>query len=137
MTASWSLDSLSIRDPTPSEWSGALATPSTSLFNWVTSLASRARGGKRRPGRAGVAGREIASPAQLAGVHAGYTVVATPLSSSPLAAAVDAGAAEGVSVAVNVGTGVEVLVAADVGFAGDPHEASSAIAIIVRPRRFS
>jgi hypothetical protein len=72
----------------------------------------------------------IASPAQLAGVHAGYTVDATTDSSLAVAAAVDAGAVEGVSVAAKVGAGVAVLVAADVGFAGDPHETSSAIAII-------
>jgi len=101
----------------------------------VTSLAVNGHGAKTSgPDELASQVVNIASPAQLAGVHAGYTVVATPLSSSPLAAAVDAGAAEGVSVAVNVGTGVEVLVAADVGFAGDPHEASSAIAIIGAPQ---
>jgi hypothetical protein len=72
----------------------------------------------------------IASPAQLAGVHAGYSVDATTVSSSTLAAAVDAGAGVGVAVATTVGAMVAVFVALAAGLAGAPHAASTTTTMI-------
>ncbi len=119
----------------PPNGSGALATPSTSLFNWVTSLAVNGHAANTSgPDEAASHVVNIASPAQLAGVQAGYTNDATTFSSSPVAAAVDAGAAEGVTVAATVGAGVAVPVAPAVGLGGEPHEMSSNGAIIDMPR---
>lgn len=55
---------------------------------------------------------------------------ATTLSSSTVAAAVDAGAGVGVAVKLNVGDTVIELVAFAVGLGVDPHETSSTIASI-------
>src|SRR5579863_3345455 len=84
----------------PPNGSGALTTPSTALLNWVTSLAvSGHAANTSSPDEPASQVVNIASPAQLAGVQAGYIIDATTFSSPPVAAAVDSGAAEGVTVA--------------------------------------
>jgi hypothetical protein len=120
----------------PPSGSGALTTPSTTLFNWVTSLAVSGHVANTSiPDEPASQVVNIASPAQLAGVQAGYIMDATTFSSSPVAAAVDAGAAEGVAVAAKVGAGVAVPVDPAVGFAGEPQETTSAGAIIAMPQK--
>jgi hypothetical protein len=68
----------------------------------------------------------IAFPAQFAGVQAGYTIDATTVNSSTVAAAVDAGAGVGVALGELVGEAPAVLVAFPVGLDVDPQDTSIA-----------
>jgi hypothetical protein len=76
----------------------------------------------------------VASPAQFAGVQAGYIIIATALSSSTVAAAVVAGRDVGVAASEGVDAAVGLPFVPSVGAAGDPHETAISNVASTTPR---
>jgi hypothetical protein len=110
----------------PPSGSGALGTPATSCCSCATSLDVSGHDAKTSlPDAPAAQVVNIAFPAQVAGVQAVYTLTATAVSSSTVAAAVVAGLGVGVAAGDVVGATVGAPVVLDVGLGGEPHDISS------------